>query len=359
MEVKKERLVSLDVMRGLTVACMILVNNGAGPDTFAQLQHSKWHGLTFCDLVFPFFLFMVGVSIYISFNKIKFAYSPDVVKKIVKRTVMLFAIGLLLHMWDMATKGNWNLVSDLRIWGVLQRIALCYGIVSFMSLRLSWKSMLIVAVCLLVGYAFLLPFFHGYDLSDENIIAVVDRAVFGEAHLYRKSPIDPEGLLSTIPSIGHTIIGFSFGHILMSDKPLKDKLKDIRMEWMSFAFISVGLIAEIPLNKRVWSTSYVILTCTLAMLVMYVLLIIIDKWGKKGWCKIFQAFGMNAFFIYVVSEVLAPALSHWGLKMPIYEAIHSVVSNTYWASLTYALLFVLVMALIAWVLWKKKIVIKI
>lgn len=359
MEAKKERLVSLDVMRGMTVACMILVNNGAGPDTFAQLQHSKWNGLTFCDLVFPFFLFMVGVSIYISLQKTHFTYSGSIARKILKRTVLLFVIGMLLHMWDMATKGNWNLISDLRVWGVLQRIALCYGIVSMMSLWMSWKKMLVVAVCLLVGYSVLLSCAHGYELSDENIIAIVDRAILGEAHLYRKSPIDPEGLLSTIPSVSHTVFGFMFGRILMEDKPLKEKMKDIRIEIVTVAGCAVGLLLDIPLNKRIWSASYALMTCFAAMVVMYILLLVIDQWGKRDWSKLFQAFGMNAFFIYVLSEVIAPALSHWGLKMPVYDAISVIVPDTYLASLTYAMLFVLSMALVAWILWKKKIIIKI
>lgn len=357
---KNKRLVSLDVLRGLTVACMILVNNGAGPDTYAPLKHSVWNGLTPCDLVFPFFLFMVGVSIFVSLNKSGFKPTSSTIMKILKRTVLLFVIGLLLHMWDMATKGNWSLFSELRVWGVLQRIALCYGIVSLLALWLDWKKLLCVAVVLLVGYSFLLSSAYGYEMSEQNIIAIVDRYVFGQAHLYHKSPVDPEGLLSTFPAISHTVIGFVVGRILVSPKDLNRKVKEIVSYAFSIGLIGVNLIMDgIPLNKRIWSASYVLVTCAIAMGTLVVLLLIIDKWEKKRWCKLFQAFGMNAFFIYVLSEIIAPALSHWGLKAPIYEGINALVSNTYSASLIYALLFVAFMAIVASILWKKEIVIKI
>lgn len=356
---QKKRLTALDVLRGLTVACMILVNNGAGPDTYAPLKHSVWHGLTPCDLVFPFFLFMVGVSIFLSLHKTNFVPSSHLVKKILKRTVLLFAIGLLLHMWDMATKGNWHLLSELRVWGVLQRIALCYGVVSLLSLWLSWKNLLSFAVVLLIGYAVLLSWGHGYEMSDQNIIAIVDRMLFGEAHLYHKSPVDPEGLLSTIPSISHTIFGFAVGKILADTKELKAKLKELAAFAFTFGLGAIGMMEEIPFNKRIWSSSYVLITCAIAIAVLILLIYVLDVWGKQKWSNLFQAFGMNAFFIYVLSEVLASALSHWGLKQPIYEAISRVITDTYLASLAYALSFVAVMALVAWVLRRRNIIIKI
>ena len=357
---KQERLVSLDVMRGLTVACMVLVNNGAGPDTYAPLKHSVWNGLTPCDLVFPFFLFMVGISIYASLRKYSFSPSKEVVCKILKRTVLLFAIGVLLHVWDMITKGNWNILSEVRIWGVLQRIALCYGIVSLAVLYIPLKRLVSVMFILLAAYMLILIWGNGYDMSEQNIIAVVDRTLFGQAHLYHKSPIDPEGLVSTLPAVVHTFIGFLCGKTLMGTINMNKKMK-------SLLVTSVGLFLAtlcfyfggFPLNKRIWSPSYVTCTCAIAIAVMLLLMLVIDKWGKRAWCKPFQMFGINAFFIYALSEVVAPALSHWGMKEPIYEFINSMVPDTYLSSLLYALLFVFLMWIVAWALWKKQIIIKI
>lgn len=357
---KGQRLISLDVMRGMTVAGMILVNNGAGPDTYAPLKHSVWNGLTPCDLVFPFFLFMVGLSIFISLRKYSFRPSKTVVVKILKRTLLLFVIGLLLHMWDMVTKGNWNLVSEVRVWGVLQRIALCYGIVSLLVLYVPTKRLTSIMFVLLAVYMLILIWGNGYEMSENNILAIVDRAIFGEAHLYHKSPVDPEGLVSTISAVIHTYIGFLSGKIVMETLSLNKKIKLLIFVGFGLLIATVFfLTGEFPINKRIWSPSFVSVTCGLAMIFLAILILVIDKWEKKKWCKIFQMFGMNAFFIYVLSEALAPALSHWGLKQPIYEGINSIITNTYLASLTYATLFVGLMACIAWVLWKKNIFIKI
>ncbi len=197
---KTQRLQSLDVMRGLTVAMMILVNNQYG-ESFAPLQHAKWNGMTPCDLVFPFFLFIMGISTYLSLMKTGFKPSAPVIRKIVKRTVLLFLIGLGIHWFDMALDGHATDFAHLRIWAVLQRIALCYLAVSVFALTVSHRHLIKTIVGLLVLYALILIFGNGYDYdASTNILARVDLRLFGAGHLYHKSPVDPEGLLGTIPS---------------------------------------------------------------------------------------------------------------------------------------------------------------
>ena len=214
---KTQRLQSLDVMRGLTVAMMILVNNQYG-ESFAPLQHAKWNGMTPCDLVFPFFLFIMGISTYLSLMKTGFKPSAPVIRKIVKRTVLLFLIGLGIHWFDMALDGHATDLAHLRIWAVLQRIALCYLAVSVFALTVSHRHLIKTIVGLLVLYALILIFGNGYDYdASTNILARVDLRLFGAGHLYHKSPVDPEGLLGTIPSVAHTLIGLGKGAGIPAD----------------------------------------------------------------------------------------------------------------------------------------------
>ena len=188
-------------MRGLTVALMILVNNG-GEHNYSFLEHSKWNGLTPCDLVFPFFLFMVGMSTFISLKKTEFKPSAHVYRKIAKRTILLFLIGLGINWFDMICNGDALDFAHLRIWAVLQRIAICYGVVALLAITLNHRYFIHTIIGLLVVYMGILVFGNGYAYdASTNILAQVDRSIFGINHLYQRSPVDPEGLLSTIPSI--------------------------------------------------------------------------------------------------------------------------------------------------------------
>ena len=194
------RLLSLDVLRGITVAGMILVNNGYG-ESFAALQHSRWNGLTPCDLVFPFFLFIVGVSTYLSLRKFDFRLSAVVAKKVFRRTLLIFLIGLAINWFDLAIGGDWLPLDHIRIFAVLQRIALCYCAASFFALTVPHRFTVPAIITLLAVYTIILLLGNGYACDVSNILARVDRFLFGEAHLYHKSPVDPEGLLGTIPSM--------------------------------------------------------------------------------------------------------------------------------------------------------------
>ena len=218
-----KRLLSLDILRGMTVAGMILVNNGHG-ESFEMLRHSKWNGMTPCDLVFPFFLFIMGVSTYLSLSKSGFKMSAPVLRKILKRTVLLFVIGLAINWFDHAVEGDFMCFGHLRVWAVLQRIALCYGIVSIYVLLVNHKWIVPTIAVLLVGYTVLLLWGNGYAEDSSNILARADLSLFGYDHLYHKSPVDPEGLLGTISSVAHVLIGFYCGRLIKQNDDVKDKV---------------------------------------------------------------------------------------------------------------------------------------
>jgi len=361
----KQRLISLDVLRGLTVAAMIFVNNGWENDSFKCLQHVKWNGLSMSDLVFPFFLFMVGVSIYISMSR--HAGEPGIVKKILKRTFLLFFIGVALHAWDMLVSGNGaEIASKLRIWGVLQRIALSYCFASLFFNLFKGRYLWHAIISLLVIYTIILICGNGYSENlYENLLSKVDRKLFGN-HIYRKvlyglSPVDPEGLVGVIAGIAHTLLGVVCGRAIITGKDAKEKIMQLLIIAAAIGLTGYMISYALPLNKRIWSPSYTLITCGMAAGLLGIFIYVIDLKGHNRWCRIFQMFGMNALFIYVISEMIPSVF--W--KTGVCEGIHN-----YWmkifgdafpqiTSLFYALTFVGLMAILAWILDKKKIYIKI
>lgn len=354
-----KRLLSLDILRGITVCGMILVNNAGGHVSYAPLRHSAWNGLTPCDLVFPFFLFMVGISTYISLRKFDFKPSQEVVKKIFRRTVLIILIGLGIEWFCSACEGEFFPVNTLRIPGVLQRIGLCYGIASLIVIYIRHKYLPWIAGGLLVIYSILLLAGNGYACDDTNILAIVDRSIFGEGHLYKKSPIDPEGLVSTLPAIAHTLIGFMCGKLLLEKISINQRI--IKLIAAAVGMLVVGYILSIwlPLNKRVWSTSFVLVTCGWGALLLALLMYVIDvKNVNKGW-TFFLVFGMNPLFLYVLSEVVAIVFSRWEIRHAIYYGITQVITDEYFASLIYAVLFCSLMCATGYILHRKKIYIKI
>ena len=357
------RLKSLDVMRGLTVALMILVNNG-GEHNYSFLEHSKWNGLTPCDLVFPFFLFMVGMSTFISLKKTEFKPSAHVYRKIAKRTILLFLIGLGINWFDMICNGDALDFAHLRIWAVLQRIAICYGVVALLAITLNHRYFIHTIIGLLVVYMGILVFGNGYAYdASTNILAQVDRSIFGINHLYQRSPVDPEGLLSTIPSIAHTMIGFlCCKYISVAGQTVDSKIKVLKVAGLVMVALGFGLsLIGFGINKRIWSPSYVFVTCGFASWILGILLQFIDnKPSSKDniLTKGLLAFGMNPLFLYVMSEALAILFGSFDIKAEIFIGIQSVISDEYVASLTYALFFVAIHATMGIWMYHRKIFIK-
>ena len=352
------RLLSLDVMRGLTVAAMILVNNGYG-ESFQMLCHSRWNGLTPCDLVFPFFLFIVGVACYLSLAKSKFTPTPALLRKIVRRTLLLFLIGLAINWFEHAVGGDVFCFAHLRIWGVMQRIALCYFCVSLFALYVPHRHTIAVVAFLLAVYVIIIVWGHGYaEDAQLNILARVDLRLFGFDHLYHKSPVDPEGLVSTISAVAHTLLGFLCGQLLTSRQSTPQKTLAVLTLGAVLLIGGVLLSFGLPLNKRIWSPSYVLVTCGLAALVLSLLLLLIDIRGYRRWAHPFRVFGMNALALYVSSELLAIVFRHFGVSDLLYVALHAIIPPLRWASLAYALTFVLINYALGYMLYRKNIFIK-
>ena len=358
------RLHSLDMLRGLTVAGMILVNNGYG-ESFEMLRHSKWNGMTPCDLVFPFFLFIMGIACYLSLSKSGFTPTPPVIRRIVKRTVLLFAIGLFINWFELALEGRPLDFAHLRLWAVMQRIALCYCFVSLFALFCSHRYTLHTIAGLLAVYTLLIIYGNGYsEDAATNILAQADLRLFGYDHLYHKSPVDPEGLLGTISSTAHVLLGFYCGMLIKQRESVGEKV---------IALFAVGTVCVIagylltyglPLNKRIWSPSYVLLTCGLAALLQALFMQLVD--GKSALQPSpstphpspFTVFGVNALALYVGSELLAIIFGHLGISTFIYNALHSIIPPLKWASLAYALVFVSINYLLGYWLYRRKIFIK-
>ena len=357
---ENKRLISLDVLRGLTVALMITVNNGGGKMIYSTLEHSKWNGMTPCDLVFPFFLFIMGISTFLSFKKSNFTWSKTTARKIAKRTILIFLIGLILNWFGLLLSGKGLDFEHLRIWGVMQRIALCYLAVSIFALSFKHKYIPITIVVLLAIYSAILILGNGYAYdSNLNILSKVDINIFGYEHLYHKSPVDPEGLLSTIPAIAHTMIGFYCGKLMASARDTEDKVMKFMIAGGILVIIGYLVSFGLPLNKRIWSPSYVCMTCGLAAICQGLLMYYIDIKGiAKEKLNMALIFGTNPLFLYVVSELVGIIFGATGLKIGIYNGISTVVINPYMASLVYAILFMLLNALMGYPLWKKHIFIK-
>lgn len=384
---KSSRLLSLDVLRGITIAGMIMVNNpGSWAYIYEPLGHAKWHGLTPTDLVFPFFMFIMGISTYISLRKYNFSWSKDAAFKIIKRTVLIYLIGLGLAWLSLSFRTYHSLAGEemaffprflqaisnfknLRLLGVLPRLALCYGAAAIIGISIKHKHLPWLIFITLLGYFFLLFFGKGFEFSEENIIAVVDKAVLGVSHMYKDSglALDPEGFISTIPSIAHVLVGFYCGMLIMQTKDNVERMQRLFIVGAILTFAGFLLSYGCPINKKIWSPTFVLATTGLASTLLALLIWIIDIKGKKRWSVFFESFGVNPLFIYVMAVVISILLGnifiyYGGDRMSIKGFLYGVCLQpylgNYFGSLVYALLFVGLNWIIGNILYKKQIYIK-
>jgi predicted acyltransferase len=370
------RLVSLDVARGITIAFMILVNNGgSGKYSYRQLEHSPWNGWTLTDLVFPSFLFIAGVAIVFS-NEARLARGESKATlrlHVIKRAVILFLLGLVVNGFPLFHLGT------LRIYGVLQRIAICFLIASLLYL---WNSRAWVAattaVVALLGYWILMRWVpipgigvptHSVALldPDQNWVAYLDRKIlFGRLY---EGVRDPEGLLSNIPAMGTILFGVLTGIWLR--RPISASTKALGLLGASISGLVLGEIWSVwfPINKKLWTSSYVLFAagCTLLLLALCFYAVEIKKW-TRGWTFPWLVFGSNAITAYVFSELLAAGLyttsvhDNGGtttLQQYIYQHWFFPILNPSFGSLMYALAFVLVCFVPVLLMYRKKIFIKI
>ena len=383
---ENKRLLSLDILRGITIAGMILVNSpGSWSHIYAPLQHTSWHGLTPTDLVFPFFVFMMGVSAYFSMRKFNFAPSRQTFQRIAKRTIIMFMLGIALAWLALFMDGLFvgeNILQaatrfdQLRIPGVLQRLALAYGFSSLLILYTKDKKVIWAITTLLLGYYIILLLGNGFERSINNIVGKVDRAVFGAQHLFREydiineqvMPFDPEGLLGTIPTIAQVLIGFLFGQLIIQNKNNHTRVEKMLIWGTILLFSGLLLHYGCPMNKKLWTPTYVLATSGFAALLFGLLIWIIDIKGYDRWTKFFHSFGVNPLIIYIFSgliEITAYSVrfTYKGdellLKAFIFEHMLQPWAGNNFGSLLYALLVVLLSWLFGYTLYKRNIYIKI
>jgi predicted acyltransferase len=371
--IKKPRLLSLDFFRGFTIAAMILVNTPGDYDhVYAPLEHSKWNGCTPTDLVFPFFLFMVGVSIVYALDSKKTAAENHgkIIAGALRRMFILIALGLGIFLFY-----RFNF-SHLRFPGVLQRIGVVYFIATLLYLKTSQRTRDWLIAIILVSYYLMLHYIpvpdgHLPNLSPEfNLAAWVDRTVFTTNHLYRYTKLwDPVGLLSTWPAIATALFGIRVGALLKQTDVDVNK-KCIRLLLIGGGATILGLIANVffPINKQLWSSSYVLYSGGLCTLGLTAAFWIIDVKGHKKYVWLFTVFGINAISAYVLSEIM-PGLINF-LRLPhnggfvsgmkyFYQVVFLPHFSPVNASLLSACVFVIFIWFIMYILYKKKVVIKI
>ena len=358
-----QRIESVDILRGITIAAMILVNDpGTWSHVYAPLLHAEWHGLTPTDLVFPFFLFIVGISIYFAYkNKTNIS---STYKKIVIRSLKIIGLGLFLG-WFLPYIPFFKSFETLRFPGVLQRIGIVFLFSSILFLNFSWKTLLVIGVSILIGYWLFLgfvPFTDGtlptFNRAPNNWANYIDLNVLGE-HMY-KDDYDPEGILSTLPSIVTCISGILIGKLLDGFKNLKPLFS------IALVLLVLGYILNIwfPINKALWSSSFVLVTSGYAVLVLGVIYYLTDV-KKLKFGSIFKYAGMNALILYFLSSFIAKTFYltkigdtnlHSWLYTNLFE--HGFLSDKL-SSLLYALAVVAFYLGLGYVLYKKKIFIKV
>jgi predicted acyltransferase len=324
-----QRLRSLDVFRGATVALMILVNNpGSWAHLYPPLAHAAWHGVTPTDLVFPFFLFAVGHALALVLPRFAAGAPAAFWWKVLKRTVLIFAIGLALNIsplvrWSAEGELVWRSLEQLRVMGVLQRIALCFGAaaaIAWTLRRAGPSALLAAAAALLLGYwgACLALGAPGDPFSLEGFFGTHwDRALLGAQHLYRGEgvPFDPEGLASTVPAVAQVLLGVWVGQLLGAGDGQAPARPDATrlLQVLAWAAVLLGLAlvwqAVFPFNKKIWTSSYVLLTTALAMALVVAMLYRLEPRGSApsdarplpAWARFFEVFGLNPLFIFVLS----------------------------------------------------------
>jgi len=374
MSTNKNRLLSLDVMRGITIAGMIMVNNpGSWKYVYTPLQHAQWNGLTPTDLVYPFFMFIMGISLHISLRKYNSGLNTPVFIKILRRTIAIFAVGLALEAFSKISYGTFSW-ENFRILGVMQRLALAYFGAAILTLAINKKFYLWIAGGILVIYIIIMQLFNGYTHSAENLISVIDIAILGANHLITEPipgggsfPFEPEGLLSTLPSIAHVMFGVFVGAIITENKENHKRIQQILLFGTLLLFTGYLLQYLDPINKKLWTSSYTLVTCGSGALFLSLLIWIIDIKDHKKWCSFFEAFGVNPLSMYVLGWIAAVGMSaitlnigdkSIALKSIIYNNLLQPAFGSYFGSLIYALLFIGFIWIFAYILYRKRIYIK-
>jgi predicted acyltransferase len=370
-----QRFVALDVLRGMTICLMIIVNTpGDSDSSFAPLHHADWHGFTPTDLVFPSFLFVVGNAMSFAMFKWQGLNNTDVLTKILKRTLIIFLLGYLMYWFPFVQFDEHHQlimkpISSTRIMGVLQRIALCYGLASLISFYLKPRVAIYLSIFLLFLYWALCIWFG--DANDPlsitgNAGAKLDLWLFGEKHLHHYDGLafDPEGLLSTIPSIVNVVAGYFVGRFVQKKGKQYEGLAKLLLMGSLLIFLAYCWNMVFPINKKLWTSSFVLMTVGLDCILLSAIIYLVDFQKKIKWTHFFEVFGKNPLFIYLLSELLVTVL----YLIPIGESDNLFnwlyinifkYAGDYYGSLLFALAFMMLCWGVAYWMDKRKIYIKV
>lgn len=371
------RFFSLDVFRGMTVCFMIIVNSpGSGADAFSILSHADWDGFTPTDLVFPSFLFAVGNAMSFSMRKWMAASHGAFLRKVFTRTFLIFLLGFLMYWYPFVEAGEDGLrmipFSQTRVMGVLQRIALCYLFASLMIRYLSYRQVITLSVLMLIGYWVILLLFGdpAAPLSMEGNAGIYfDKWVLGDNHLYQGEGIafDPEGLLSTLPAIVNVVIGYAAGNFILRTGKGYETIARLLLAGGALILAALCWDMVFPINKKLWSSSFVLLTTGIDLAIVAALLYVLElkKWNAANWAGFFTVFGKNPLFIYLLSEILLITFHriHLASGLSVHEWINAVffqvVAPGPIGALLYALALMLFCWTVGWWLDRKKIYIRV
>jgi predicted acyltransferase len=393
----RERLLSLDVFRGLTIAGMLLVNDpGTWSAIFPPLEHAEWHGWTPTDLIFPFFLFIVGITTHLSLSARRARGDDDsaLIKQILRRGTIIYLLGFAMAMFPFYQWGTIQSLPDASAWdrivyriehvrllGVLPRIAIVYICAGLLTLKTNLKQQIVIIATLLLGYWFAMTLIPvpgegtiGAQLlhtHDRNLAAYLDRLILTTNHTWTGSvTFDPEGPFSTLPAIGTAMLGVIAGTwIARKDKSLLDRISAL------FAAGSLGMAVgmmwnwSFPINKSLWTSSYVVFTAAMACVTLATIMWIVDYVGVKWWTKPLVVFGVNPIVAFVGSGVFARLIytlwhvQYQGRSVSVQDAIYESVFATWLpprvASLAFALVFVLLWYGVLLILYRRKIILKV
>ena len=368
------RFLPLDVFRGMTVFLMIVVNTqGGGAIPFSQMMHAEWNGCTLTDLVFPSFLFAVGNAMVFAFRKFETMPGKLVWYKIIKRTFLLFIIGFLLSWYPFI---GWNgeghvwvkPFAETRIMAVLQRIALAYFFAAIIIKYASAKNIIIISIFLLLLYWLLLFVFgdkgSAYTIEG-NAVRKLDMFIIGEKRMYKERGVvfDPEGLLSTIPAVVNVLAGYLTSLFIVRKGNTYEVLSKLFISGIALLFIGVCWNAVFPINKKLWTSSYVCYTTAIDIIVIGLLLYIIEfKHWKKG-VHFFNVFGKNPLFIYIFSNILGAFLIVYVSKDVVVidwlnQHIFQVIAPGAIGCLLFAIFYTMICWCVGWVMDKKKIYVR-
>jgi predicted acyltransferase len=366
---QRERLVSLDAFRGATIAGMVLVNNpGTWSAIYPQLEHAEWNGWTFTDWIFPFFLWIVGVAMTLSFasRRERGETHTRILGQVIRRTLIIFAIGLFL-----AGFPSFNF-STIRILGVLQRIAICYFISSLIVLyskrlqtQMLWIAGLLVSYWLLMKLVPVPDIGTGILERGRNLSAYVD-TIFLSGHMWRQTKTwDPEGIVSTLPAAATTLFGVLTGHFLRGNLSKEEKTSWMFVAGNILLLTGATLDMWLPINKSIWTTSYSIFMAGWALICFAMLYWLIDVRGYNRWPVPFIILGMNAIAVYSLSEFIGklytsvivfhrPDVTEVSLQETIFKSFFLPLASPVNASLIFAVCFLIFIFFFAWILWKKR-----